>query len=95
MRKLTTLAVAATLALGVSSATLPAQASTKGHPNGPVQRCTNDDGSKPVGVTHCIWDAKHQGNGEGRSFRHTKAGNIKYITHRKAHRLTTTWDSGC
>jgi hypothetical protein len=35
----------------------------------------------------CIWDAKHMGNGEGKSFRVGYNGRIKYISHRKAARL--------
>ena len=36
---------------------------------------------------NCVWDAKHMGNGEGRSFKVSKAGNITYLTHRRAHHL--------
>lgn len=35
----------------------------------------------------CIWDAKHMGNGEGRSFKSGPNGGIKYISHARAHRL--------
>lgn len=36
---------------------------------------------------NCVWDAKHSGNGQGRSFidRH---GKVTFISHRAAHALT-------
>lgn len=34
----------------------------------------------------CVWDARHRGNGIGRSFARDRAGRIHYITHRTAHR---------
>lgn len=38
-------------------------------------------------TTRCIWDARHRGNGEGRSFKITRHGCHKWVSHRKAHRL--------
>lgn len=38
----------------------------------------------------CVWDAKHQGNGRGRSYiltEHRGDFLVKYITHKRAHRL--------
>ena len=35
----------------------------------------------------CVWDAKHMGNGYGRSFRVNRQGDIFYISHQKAHHL--------
>lgn len=37
--------------------------------------------------TNCIWDAKHQGNGKGKSFKVSPSGKITYLTHRRAHYL--------
>lgn len=36
---------------------------------------------------HCVWDAKHMGNGGGKSFIATRDGKVIYISHRLAHRL--------
>lgn len=39
-------------------------------------------------ATPCIWDAKHMGNGSGRSFKVTRHdGSVKFIPHRRAHYL--------
>lgn len=35
----------------------------------------------------CVWDAEHMGNGEGLSFIKRSDGTIRFITHRRAHRL--------
>lgn len=35
----------------------------------------------------CVWDARHMGNGIGRSFIVSRTGHVKYVTHRRAHRL--------
>jgi len=35
----------------------------------------------------CVWDAKHMGNGKGDSFRAFKGGEVRYITHARAHRI--------
>lgn len=50
--------------------------------------CKFEDGS---GQARCVWDARHMGNGAGRSLLFTQGGEeIKVITHRRAHRLMTT-----
>lgn len=36
----------------------------------------------------CVWDARHMGNGTGRSFKLTKDADLVYISHLRAHRLT-------
>lgn len=46
--------------------------------------CPNDDGDA---AGPCVWDAVHFGNGKGQSFRITRGGNVKDVSHRKAHRL--------
>lgn len=33
----------------------------------------------------CFWDARHQGNGEGHSFRRSMNGTIVRVSHRRAH----------
>jgi hypothetical protein len=47
-----------------------------------------------AGVKRCVWDARHQGNGEGRSYiltRHRGDYLVAYVTHRRAHRLQSLW----
>lgn len=47
--------------------------------------CKNDDGSASARI--CVWDARHQGDGRGKSF--IKVGSrFTTISHRTAHRLT-------
>jgi hypothetical protein len=36
---------------------------------------------------NCVWDARHMGNGAGRSFGVDGAGHIHYITHHRAHMM--------
>jgi len=35
---------------------------------------------------NCVWDARHMGNGQGRSFAVDRRNRVHYITHRTAHR---------
>lgn len=35
----------------------------------------------------CVWDARHMGNGEGKSFRSNAEGKITFINHKRAHSL--------
>jgi hypothetical protein len=37
--------------------------------------------------TNCVWDARHRGNGEGRSFFTDKRGTVHYLPHVVAHAL--------
>lgn len=54
-------------------------------PANTLPRCAYEDGSGSGRV--CVWDARHEGNGKGKSF--IKVGSrITYISHRTAHRLT-------
>jgi len=64
----------ALLAIGVLN-TSDARADT-------MPRCANDEP-----VTRCVWDAKHQGNGIGRSFRGNRNLELKYLSHERAHEL--------
>lgn len=36
---------------------------------------------------NCVWDARHMGNGHGRSLVAYKSGKIVYISHARAHRM--------
>ena len=47
-----------------------------------------------AGVARCVWDGRHQGNGEGRSYILTRFKGdylVAYVTHRRAHRLQALW----
>lgn len=35
----------------------------------------------------CVWDAKHAGNGSGRSFYVRKSGRVVHVSHRVAHNM--------
>lgn len=37
----------------------------------------------------CVWDARHMGNGEGRSFVVRDSGRVVYVSHARAHYLLT------
>lgn len=52
-----------------------------------VQACKNENGS---GQRLCVWDAKHMGNGSGKSLLNIggEDGYHFVISHRTAHRLT-------
>lgn len=78
MRKLTTVA---TLTLTATLLSTPAHAGPAPHSMRP---CATDEAE---GV-FCVWDARHMGNGVGRSFKIGREGKFKYISHRRAHRLT-------
>ena len=45
------------------------------------------DPCKQEDSRNCVWDARHMGNGEGRSFLVRKGGKRVFITHRRAHHL--------
>lgn len=55
--------------------------------------CRVEDGS---GQRACVWDARHAGNGAGRSvvIRHggTDRATVRVVTHRRAHRLIRRWE---
>lgn len=74
------LGIAASFMLGIAHA-VPADAS-KGHPGLPKRdACVYEDS------VDCVWDARHMGNGEGKSFRVGPKGTVTYIPHGRAHRL--------
>lgn len=81
-------------------------ASLLGSPTAATAATTPADPVFPRGLPHayyedacaggkrCVWDGKHQGNGEGRSYILTRYDGdylIKYISHRRAHRLQAAW----
>lgn len=70
--------IAATI-LAAFFAALPTPAEAA--PKPPVRACEYEDS------INCVWDAVHMGNGFGKSFRVNHKGKVKYISHRRAHRL--------
>lgn len=44
--------------------------------------CQYEDSPGP-----CVWDARHMGNGSGKSFIRKASGRVEYVGHRRAHRL--------
>lgn len=48
--------------------------------------CASDEWQTLPGQA-CVWDARHMGDGLGRSFKVRADGNVYYITHKRAHRL--------
>lgn len=55
--------------------------------NLPTQPCLTEDS------VNCVWDARHMGNGKGRSFYVKKNGKKVFVTHRRAHHMLR--DFGC
>jgi hypothetical protein len=49
--------------------------------------CVTDEAPGTTGA-RCVWDARHMGNGQGRSFRINRAGELKRLSHARAHALT-------
>lgn len=79
----------AVLASGLALAPTPDADASRLMVNPPP--CRYEDGS---GQVRCFWDARHMGNGIGRSYIMTRvAGNEhqEFISHRKAHRLLKIW----
>lgn len=70
----------------VAAADAPASSSVAG-----VAPCRFEDGS---GQARCVWDARHRGNGIGRSLIVTRVGDREtfvYVSHARAHRLVSAW----
>jgi len=51
------------------------------HQNSQYQACEYEDSND------CVWDAKHMGNGTGRSYYATPKGKVIYLPHHIAHYL--------
>lgn len=47
----------------------------------PHRACPTEDSA------WCVWDARHMGNGKGRSFWADRRGRPHYVSHATAHRL--------
>lgn len=86
--------LATALALGVAPLTAtPSQAATypKGLPSAVVEDAC------AFGVSRCVWDARHQGNGRGKSYILSRpAGSrrdytVRYVTHKRAHTLVARY----
>jgi hypothetical protein len=79
----------ATLALAAAAIGATTTGSQAGGADALHDHCRFEDGS---GQRVCIWDAGHQGNGEGDSFIAIRGGTDRaryvMISHAKAHRLT-------
>lgn len=46
------------------------------------------------GVYRCVWDARHRGNGRGKSYILTRYRGdflVKYVKHKRAHRIAKAW----
>lgn len=53
------------------------------------QACATDEGLPfAEGGTRCVWDARHMGNGSGRSF-FVNASGVHYVSHARAHSMVT------
>ena len=48
-----------------------------------MSACQYEDSAGP-----CVWDARHMGNGSGKSFIRKASGRVEYVGHRRAHRLS-------
>lgn len=79
MRKLKLFPVAA---LAVATLATPASATDSGTDAGTRVPCASEDSAGP-----CVWDARHMGNGEGRSFMVQGSGRVVYVSHARAHEL--------
>lgn len=74
------LAVAAVMAAGLAVAA-PAVAAPDAPGTGRLQAC------KVEGDNGCVWDARHAGNGIGRSYIATPDGHVIPVPHYVAHAL--------
>jgi len=72
-RVIATVVVVASLSVGCGS---HADAAPRPH-----HACQSEDSA------WCVWDARHTGNGLGRSFWTDHAGNVHYVSHARAHRM--------
>ena len=66
------------LTISVALTAGPAAASPESEVKGP---CKYEDS------VSCVWDARHMGNGQGRSFWTDAGGHIHFISHHRAHVL--------
>lgn len=80
--------VTAAAADGANSRPVPGSVEPGGveRPDPYLPLCATEDTVPADGA--CVWDALHQGNGDGRSFLVLPSGRVVYIGHRTAQRLT-------
>lgn len=69
------------LALAALVVIAPTTAVAQGSGPEPYAPCEYEDSNG------CVWDARHMGNGLGRSFLATRTGKTIFIPHRAAHLL--------
>jgi hypothetical protein len=69
-------------AASVAALTLSAAPASADLASSGLAPCVVEDQSTP-----CVWDARHRGNGHGRSFRVNRQGEVKFISHAQAHEL--------
>jgi hypothetical protein len=85
MIRLATLSLTAILGMGFmadAATAMPADDRPKGTPR--VERCDTEEAFNAP----CVWDAKHQGNGQGNSSIAIRFIPVIFISHRRAHALT-------
>lgn len=80
MIRITLAAVLAATGLGI------APSAEAAGPGRTLRPCPTED------AVYCVWDAKHMGNGKGKSFKVRRNGTVKYLKHRRAHRLLAKHD---
>lgn len=78
------------LAAGVVGASQADATEGGGRPAPKFQPC-----EEGVDVGKCVWDARHMGNGKGRSYKIRWNGEQQFISHRRAHQLAYPGTIGC
>jgi hypothetical protein len=83
----TLITAAAGLAITTALLASPALSAPDAPGTGRLVPCSTDEGADGIEQTGCVWDARHFGNGSGRSFLVTPAGRVVYLPHYAAHAL--------
>lgn len=82
------LALAVGILVGSLLTVAGANAAHAAKPQHPVYMCDTDEaGEGQPGPLPCVWDARHMGNGKGRSFIVRRDLATVRVTHRRAHSL--------
>jgi hypothetical protein len=76
-----------TTALAVAAFAVTPVAPAHADPAGSARPCVTDEAGEGQPVVPCVWDARHRGNGKGRSFKVRADRTLVYVTHYRAHRL--------
>lgn len=83
------------LLVGLLLTIAPAPAQADHIPPPYYKTCFHDRLKANLFRAPCVWDAKHMGDGKGRSFiigwSGVLAGDYRYISHKRAHRLAQQW----